>query len=223
MRSEILRDDQCVVGCTSDVVLLHSMQDRGDQNGLLAFEQTVQNTLPLVHDSNMYFHKKAAALKARFFCFSFLCRELRIWKGADLNNDIFWKIAAPEYSPANTFTRYTEDARVISAYLYNQTRINTCTWLFVLFFLSFIAHKVRTYVWSERIGKLFLVPISRILPREGSKGRDKSAVRIFSVRQWKNMISGKKHCKGWGGFHRSMCLGRLCMYFGYWDCRSVSE
>ena len=51
------------------------------------------------------------------------------------------------------------------------------------FYKSFIAHKIRTYVCSERIGKLYLLPISRILPREVSKGRDKSAVRIFSVRQ----------------------------------------
>ena len=94
---------------------------------------------------------------------------------------------------------------------------------FTVFFLSFIARKVPTYVWSDRTGKLFLIPISRILPREGSKGRDKSAARIFSVRQWKNRSNGKKHCKSWEGFHRSMCLGRLCMYFGYWDCRSVSE
>jgi hypothetical protein len=65
------------------------------------------------------------------------------------------------------------------------------------FYKSFIAHKIRTYVWSERIGKLYLLPISRILPREGSKGRDKSAVRIFSVRQWKNRSNGKKHCKSY--------------------------
>jgi hypothetical protein len=91
----------------------------------------LQNTLPLVHDSNMYFHKKAAVLKARFLFFSFLCHELRIWNGADLNNDIFWKTAAPEYSLANTLARHTQDAGIINVYLYNQALLNTCIWLFV--------------------------------------------------------------------------------------------
>ena len=80
-----------------------------------------------------------------------------------------------------------------------------CVRAFFCFVLSFIAHKVRTYVWSERIGKLFLIPISRILPREGSKGRDKSAVRIFSVRQWKNMSNGKKNTAKVEGVFTGVC------------------
>lgn len=113
---------------TSDVVFCTQCATEASRMVSLHLNR-LQNPLSLVHDSNMYFHKKAAALKARFFFFSFLCHELRIWNGADLNNDIFRKTAAPEYSPANILARHTQDAGIINAYLYNQTRLNTCIWL----------------------------------------------------------------------------------------------
>jgi len=115
--------------CTLDV---SCTQCRTEASRMVSLHlNRLQNPLSLVHDSNMYFHKKAAALKARFFFFSFLCHELGIWNGADLNNDIFRKTAAPEYFPANTLGRHTQGAGIINAYLYNQTRLNTCIWLFV--------------------------------------------------------------------------------------------
>jgi hypothetical protein len=124
-----MRWSVCCQMCTSNVVFW--TQYRTEASIMVSLRlNRLPNSLPLVHDSNMHFHKKAEALKARFsLFFSFLCRE--IWNGADLNNDIFWKTSAPGYSPANTFARYTQDAGIINAFLYNQTRLNTCLWLFV--------------------------------------------------------------------------------------------